>query len=99
MTRFFLIGILTAWLISCGTIARAAEYFVSTRGNDTSKGLSPSEAFATITQGVSVLKPGDTLTILPGTYYEAVNVRISGSPEAPITIRSAQPHVLSLIHI
>jgi hypothetical protein len=99
MTRFFLIGILTAWLISCGTSARAAEYFVSTRGNDTSKGLSPSEAFATITKGVSVLTPGDTLTILPGTYYEAVNAKVSGSPEAPITIRSAQPHVAGAVLI
>lgn len=44
-----------------------------------------------MTKGLGMLKPGDTLTVLPGTYYEAATARISGTPEAPITIRARRP--------
>ncbi|MBM4049915.1 MAG: hypothetical protein FJ279_32870, partial [Planctomycetes bacterium] len=69
----------------------AAEYFVARSGNDGGDGLSEKTAFATVAKGVAALKPGDTLTILPGMYFESVSARISGKPEAPITIRAKRP--------
>ena len=44
--------------------------------------------FKTITEGVSVLKAGDTLTIMPGEYREAVSTSLAGTEDAPITIRA-----------
>lgn len=71
--------------------ARATEYFVSKAGKDAADGRSELNAFGTISKGASVLKPGDTLTVLPGHYAETVTVRTSGTPEAPTTIRAKYP--------
>jgi hypothetical protein len=67
----------------------AAEYFASPRGSDTAAGTSEAAPFATIGKGVSMVKAGDTLTILPGEYREAVEVKkLAGTKDAPITIRA-----------
>ena len=58
--------------------------------------MSERTAFATVGKGVSLLKPGDTLTILPGHYVEAVAARITGTPEEPITIRAQRPGTVLL---
>jgi parallel beta-helix repeat protein len=42
----------------------------------------------TIGEGVAALKPGDTLTIMPGEYREVVSGTLIGTAEAPITIRA-----------
>ena len=44
--------------------------------------------FKTIGEGVAALKPGDTLTIMPGEYREQVSARLVGTAEAPIAIRA-----------
>ncbi|MBB5032117.1 right-handed parallel beta-helix repeat-containing protein [Prosthecobacter vanneervenii] len=44
--------------------------------------------FKTITEGVAALKPGDTLTIMPGEYRETVSATLVGAAKAPITIRA-----------
>lgn len=74
----------------------ATEYFVAKGRNDGADGRSEKAAFATVGKGVSALKAGDTLTILPGTYSEAVFARISGAPDAPITIRAKRPGTVLL---
>ena len=75
----------------------AAEFFVSPRGRDHGDGSDMAGAFATIAKGVSMLKAGDTLTILPGEYHEAVEVRkLAGAKEAPITIRAQRPGTVLL---
>ena len=74
-------------VLLCTAHARGAEYFVSKQGADTNEGRSAAAGFATIAKGVSALKPGDTLTILPGTYFESVSAQLSGKPGSPITIR------------
>ena len=76
--------------------AHAAEYLVAKHGSDAAEGLSEETAFATVAKGVSVLKAGDTLTILPGHYSESVTARLSGTPEAPITIRAKRPGTVLL---
>jgi len=72
-------------------ISNAKELFVSPQGKDSADGLSENTSFATIGKGVAGLQPGDTLTILPGTYFESVSTTISGSTNAPITIRAQRP--------
>ena len=42
----------------------------------------------TISEGVSTLKAGDMLTIMPGEYREHVAATLVGTAEAPITIRA-----------
>ncbi|MBD3392005.1 MAG: hypothetical protein GF418_08025 [Chitinivibrionales bacterium] len=46
--------------------------------------------FQTISAGVARLKPGDTLSIKAGVYREAVDVTVSGTKDAPITIQAAE---------
>lgn len=69
----------------------AAEYFVATGGDDAADGASPATAVRTVGRGLALVGPGDTLTILPGEYFEANRVRLSGTPDAPVTIRAARP--------
>ena len=77
--------------------ADATEYFVSPRGNDAAAGSTASAALATVGKGVSLLKAGDTLTILPGEYPESVEVRkLTGTKDAPITIRAQRPGTVLL---
>src|SRR4051812_42042008 len=82
---------------SLATTALAAEWFVATSGNDRAAGDAPTAAFATVGKGASVLKAGDTLTILPGEYAEAVVVRkLVGTKERPVTIRAQRPGTVLL---
>ena len=45
------------------------------------------QPWRTMAHGVTKLKPGDTLVLRGGTYYEHVVVELSGTIEQPITIR------------
>jgi hypothetical protein len=83
-------------LLALSATLHAAEYFTARTGSDTADGLSEKSPFATIAKGVASLKPGDTLTVLPGTYYESVSAKISGTSEAPITIRAQRPGTVLL---
>lgn len=60
-------------------------YYVSTTGSDTNSG-SASSPFKTFAKAVSVLLPGDTLQVMPGTYYEPLILSKSGTAAAPITV-------------
>jgi len=83
-------------LLMLSTNVSAAEYFVAKSGDDSAAGTSEAAPLATITKGISVLKPGDTLTILPGEYFEAVTTAISGTADAPITIRAQRPGTVTM---
>ena len=76
---------------------QSAEYFVSPDGKDTADGKSVKTAFKTIGRGMALLKAGDTLTILPGTYHEAVKKRFDGDPARKTLIRAQIPGTV-LIH-
>ena len=62
----------------------AADYFVSNSGSDSNSGgwASP---FQTISKGISVLAPGDTLSIVKGN-YPSFTINKSGTASLPITI-------------
>ena len=60
-------------------------YYVSTTGKDTNSGAAGSP-FQTFTQAVSVLSAGDTLQVMPGTYYETMKLTMSGTAARPINV-------------
>lgn len=57
------------------------------RGNDQNSGTEASP-WKTIRHAVENLKAGDTVCLRGGVYYENVNVRLAGTKDGPITIRS-----------
>lgn len=73
----------------------AKEYFVSPTGNDTAKGTKKAP-FLTIQKGVDTLKPGDTLTILPGSYRGSILWRFDGAPNKITTVRAQIPGTVLL---
>lgn len=82
---------------ACAALS-AVEYFVSgTNGNDTNSGLTRAQAFKTIAYGAKQLKPGDTLTVLPGRYYEAVILKFAGDKDKTTVMRAEFPGSV-LIH-
>lgn len=59
----------------------------ATRGDDGGDG-SKEGPWHTLAHALTRLRPGDTLCLHGGTYYEAVTVSLRGTAEKPITIRS-----------
>jgi len=88
------IALLSAVLLAGS--AYGAERFVSPRGDDKADGLSLATAQRTVGKGAAALKAGDTLTILPGEYFESLSLKISGEKDAPITIRAQRPGTVLL---
>ena len=70
------------------SLGAAAELFVAPvpLGADTNPGTREKPK-ADVQQVIWSLKPGDTLTILPGTYTQPFSFAKSGTAEAPITVR------------
>jgi len=65
------------------------SYFVHpTTGDDKADG-SEKAPWRTIARAAGALKPGDTLVLRGGVYYERVSLSLAGTAAAPITIRSA----------
>jgi parallel beta-helix repeat protein len=60
-------------------------YHVSSNGRDSNSG-SATSPFKTFAKAVSMLAPGDTLQIQPGTYNESMRLTMSGTASAPITV-------------
>jgi hypothetical protein len=65
------------------------------KGNDSGDG-SDAKPWKTLDGAAKHLKPGDTLYLHGGTYFETATLAIAGTAAAPITIRSA-PHELAII--
>ncbi len=82
------VGALLATLVGATPRALATDYFVTKTGRDANDGTSRTAAFATIQHGVNALQPGDTLTIRPGEYHEAVKRVDLGSPDRDTVIRA-----------
>lgn len=75
--------------------AGPAKYVDAARGDDAANG-SKAAPWKTVNAAVKRLKPGDTLYLRGGTYFEAVSVALEGTAQAPITIR-AMPGELAII--
>jgi len=71
--------------------ASARELFVSKAGQDANSGLSKKEAFLTIGKGLAEMAAGDTLTVGPGEYAEAVHRKDLGDADHDTIIRAELP--------
>lgn len=79
-----------------GELADGRSHFVDpAKGDDANDGSSKSP-WRSIRHALRQIKPGETLVLRGGTYYERVDVPTSGEPEQPITIRSS-PGELAVI--
>ena len=71
-------------------VRKPREYFISPKGKDENSG-SRNAPFRTIAQGAAKALPGDTVTLLPGIYYDSITPVHSGRRSSPITFRAATP--------
>ncbi|MGH7238867.1 MAG: DUF1565 domain-containing protein [Candidatus Saccharimonadales bacterium] len=69
--------------LSIAASAHAADYYVSTSGNDSNPGTQGSP-FKTIQKGADVAHAGDTVHVLPGTYNEWIQNKNNGTATARI---------------
>jgi hypothetical protein len=68
-------------------LAGGPAYYVDVKGNDQHDGCKE-KPWKTLGHASKQLKPGDTLYLRSGTYYESVTIAVRGTAEKPITIRS-----------
>jgi hypothetical protein len=61
--------------------------FVDAAGGDDARDGSEQSPWRTLAHAVGELRPGDTLYLRGGTYYEPVRIALVGRADAPITIR------------
>jgi hypothetical protein len=79
-----------------GALTRGPAYHVDpARGDDTNDG-SVGKPWKTMQHGLGCLKPGDTLYLHGGVYYETVYLTQSGTAESPIVI-AAYPGELPVL--
>jgi len=76
--------------------AAATNYYVSPTGDDDNDGLAVGSAWASVDRGdaLGVIDPGDTVTVLAGTYLPGIYtwISISGTADDPIVYRAAEKH-------
>ena len=66
----------------------ATTYYISPTGSDSNSGTSPSTAWATFSHADSVVRPGDTVIVLNGTYVQAFSLYHGGAAGSPITYQA-----------
>jgi len=77
-----------AVLIVSTTQVSAADYYVATNGSDSNQG-SKEQPFKSIQVAADKMKPGDTVYIRGGNYFEQVNLsRVNGSKDKPFTFQA-----------
>ncbi|MFP3903328.1 MAG: right-handed parallel beta-helix repeat-containing protein, partial [Armatimonadota bacterium] len=76
--------------------ARAAEYYLSPDGDDNAVG-DRDNPWLSISRANETLEPADTAVFLPGDYTGTIEPQRSGTPDAPITYRSARPWAARLV--
>jgi hypothetical protein len=77
-------------------LAAGPAYYVDPVHGDAAGEGSVKQPWKTIDAAAKHLKPGDTLYLHGGTYFESVTVALAGTAKAPITIR-AVPGELAII--
>ena len=76
-----------ATTITTTTVPDLTDYYVATNGNDSNPGTQVLP-FATISKANSVVTPGDTVHVLPGTYYQNVLTTTNGTASQRIVYKS-----------
>jgi len=70
------------------------HYFVDPQGDNDASGMSPSSPFRSIQHALQLARPGDTIHLAPGHYYQDVYTVRDGEPGKPITIVGAENAVV-----
>lgn len=65
-------------------------YYVDDNVSQSGNGLSISNAFKTIQEGIDAAEPGDTVSVEPGIYRETVIIKNSGTADNIITLTSRE---------
>jgi hypothetical protein len=91
-------SVLFGLLVVASATAGARDIYVSPTGNDKATGATSAVPLKTIAAAASLANAGDTVQLLPGRYKEAIVPVRSGTPERPITFRSAGPQPAVLTH-
>ncbi len=78
------------WIDCTGTNIDTTTYYLSATGDDRNSGLSPATAFKSLGRAFTVIRPGGTIRILPGTYNAGIGLQLCGDPAAPITVEGYQ---------
>ena len=90
---------LTRWMLCslvflAGSLSLSAvELYVNqkdAKADDKNSGTRE-EPLKTISAAAKIVKPGDTVTVAPGIYREAVTLTVSGEKDKPIVFRSEEP--------
>ena len=68
--------------------AWAAEYYVSSSGDNAHSGLSREHAWRTVNYAAARVRAGDTVFVAGGVYNETVRVRATGEKHKPITFKA-----------
>ena len=91
MKKFFCSLLFAAAVaVLCGMGVWAQEYYVdAATGKDRNSGTE-TEPFATIQKAADIVKPGDTVIIGSGIYYENVKITTCGTEDAPIVFRAKE---------
>ena len=80
------VRVAAAWAIFVvAAPAQATEWFVAPGGSGNGSAADP---FGRVQDGLNAANPGDTITVLPGTYSGAVQTVRSGTAAARITLRA-----------
>jgi hypothetical protein len=77
-------------------LGQGPSFFVDPAGGDDGNKGTRQKPWKTISHALEQLRPGDTLYLRGGRYYEAVEVSLSGTAQKPITIR-AWPGELAIL--
>ena len=75
-----------------GATANAATLYVATTGNDAAAGTVDAP-FRTISKAAGMARPGDSVTVRGGTYFENVRIDSKGTAAARIVFRFAKAAV------
>ena len=88
--------VLTGCLLMAAPAALAAEYHLSPDGDDDAAG-DRDNPWRSVAKANKALQPGDTAIFRPGDYVGTIAPQRSGTADAPITFRSAEPWAARLV--
>ncbi len=88
----------TCCLLLVGT-SHAADYFVSTAGDEAQGDGSPDRPFATVERAIHTAGPGDSVVLRGGEYRLSQTLRFprAGAPGRPITVRAYRDEYAALL--
>ncbi len=85
--NFFTICFFFFFSILANNKTIAIPYYIAVTGSDINSG-SITSPWATFDHAMTQIKPGDTLIIKDGTYYQSLNITVSGTETNTVTIKA-----------